>query len=227
MRKTACILLAAVVAIVLAASTGHAAGKKYTGFLGDYYMNMHPGPEGGVKERWLKPSADFSKYKKLMVDNVIFYFADDSADKGIDAEEMKELSDAFNQAIVDALKDRYTLVAEPGPDVARLRIAITNVKKSKPGRSAVSTILPIGLGISLIKKGATGTWSGAGATSAEFMALDSMSDDVIAVAADEQAAAFSDRFTGLGAAKEAFKFWAGRIRAFMDTASGGDKREPK
>jgi len=227
MKKTIYSLLGVMMVIVLVASTGQAAGKKYSGFLGDYYKNMHPGPEGGVKDRWLKPGVDFSKYKKLMVDNVIFYFADDSADKGVDAEEMKELSDAFNQAIVDALKDKYTLVAEPGPDVARLRIAITNVKKSKPGRSAVSTILPIGLGISLIRKGATGTWSGAGATSAEFMALDSMSDDVIAVAADEQAAAFSDRFTGLGAAKEAFKFWAGRIRAFMDTASGGNKMESK
>lgn len=223
MKKTICSLLTVVMAIVLAASTGQAADKKYSGFLGDYYKNMHPGPEGGVKDRWLKPGVDFSKYKKLMVDNVTFYFADDSADKGIDAEEMKELSDAFNQAIVDALKDKYTLVAEPGPDVARLRIAITNVKKSKPGRSAISTILPVGLGINLIKKGTTGTWSGAGATSAEFMALDSTSDDVIAVAADEQTAAFSDRFTGLGAAKEAFKFWAGRIKAFMDTASGGNK----
>jgi hypothetical protein len=166
--------------------------------------------------RWLKPGVDFSKYNKLMLDSVVFYFADDSEDKGIDADQMKELTDAFNEQLVNALKDKYPILAEPDPDVARLRIAITGVKKSKPGVSAVSSILPIGLGISLIKKGTTGSWSGSGGTSAEFMALDSATNDVIAVAMDESTAGFTERFTSLGAVKDAFKVWAQGIRRFMD-----------
>jgi hypothetical protein len=216
MKTAAKAVVAVVIGLVLLASTGFAADKKYSGFLGDYYKNLQPGPEGGAKERWLKPGVDFSKYNKLMVDSVVFYFADDSEDKGIDAEQMKELTDAFNQELMNALKDKYPIVAEPGPDVARLRIAITGVKKSKPGVSAVSSILPIGLGISLIKKGATGSWSGSGGTNAEFMALDSTTGDVIAVAVDERSAGFTERFTSLGAAKDAFKVWAEGIRRFMD-----------
>lgn len=216
MKKAGLVILAVVMGLVLIVTTGIAADKKYSGFLGDNYKNLGPGPEGGAKERWMKPAVDFSKYNRLMVDSVIFYFADDSEDKGVDAEEMKELSDAFNQELVNALKDKYPIVAEPAPDVARVRIAITNVKKSKPGVSAVTSILPIGIGLSLIKKGATGSWSGSGATSAELMVLDSMSNEVIACAVDQQTAGFTDRFSGLGAAKEAFKFWANRLRTVLD-----------
>jgi hypothetical protein len=216
MKKVAMALMALVLGVAFMASAGFAADKKYSGFLGDYYKNLKPGPDGGAKERWLKPGVDFSNYKKLMVHSVIFYFADDSEDKGIDAAEMMELTDAFNQELIDTLKDTYPFVTEPGPDVARVRIAITNVKKSKPGVSAVTSVLPIGLAVSLVKKGATGSYSGGGATSAEVAVLDSMSNDVIALAVDEQDAGFTERFSKLGSAKEAFKFWATRLKTFLD-----------
>ncbi len=216
MKKAVMVALAVIIGCALMVSTGSAADKKYSGFLGDYYKNLKPGPDGGAKERWLKPGVDFSKYNKLMVDSVIFYYADDSEDKGIDGEEMKMLTDAFNQELVNALQDKYPIVSDPGPDVARIKFAITNVKKSKPGVSAVTSILPIGLGISLIKKGVTGSWSGSGETSGEMMAMDSTSGEVIVLAVDSQSAGFTDRFSGFGAAKEAFKFWAGRVKTFLD-----------
>ncbi|OPY62953.1 MAG: hypothetical protein A4E62_02966 [Syntrophorhabdus sp. PtaU1.Bin002] len=220
MTKTVKIMMAVVIGVTLMTSAAFAAEPKYSGFLGDYYKNLQPGPKDGAKMRWLKPGVDFTKYNKLMVDSVIFYLADDSEDKGINAEEVKELTDAFNQEIVNALKDKYPIVSEPGPDVARLRIAITGVKKSKPGMSVVSSIIPVGIGISLIKKGVTGSYSGSGGTNAEFMALDSMSNDVIIAAVDERSAGYTERFTSLGAAKDAFKFWAERIRKFMDDMRG-------
>jgi hypothetical protein len=207
-----------VIGLAFMLCAGCASAPKETGFLNGYYKDLQPGPKGGVKERWLKPGIDFAKYNKFMVDSVIFYYADDSEDKGIDAEQMKELTDAFNLEIVNALKDKYPIVADPGPDVARLRIALTNVKKSKPVISAVTSVVPMGIAVSLVKKGAAGSWTGSGATSAEFEALDSMTNEVIAVASDEQTAGFTERFSRLGSAKEAFKFWAERIRKFMDEA---------
>ena len=68
--------------------------------------------------------------------------------------EMKELTDAFNLEIANAIKDKYPMVSEPNPDVLRIRVAITDIKQSKPGLSAVSAIIPIGLGFSVVKKGA-------------------------------------------------------------------------
>ena len=210
--------MAAVIGLTLTASAGFAAEQKYSGFLDGYYKNLEPGPKGGAKERWLKPGVDFSKYNKVMIDTVVFYYADDSEDKGIDVAQMEELTNAVNEALVEALKDRYPIVTEPGPDVVRLRIALTNVKKSKPVISAISSVVPVGIAASFIKKGVGGSWSGSGATSAELMALDSTTDDVIAVAVDTQTAGYFDRFSKLGSAKEAFKFWAERIPAVLDAA---------
>ena len=42
-------------------------GAAPKGFLGDYYGKLQPGPEGGVKQRWIKPGTDFSKYKRVML----------------------------------------------------------------------------------------------------------------------------------------------------------------
>jgi hypothetical protein len=218
MKRTARIVMAAVIGLTLTASAGFAAEQKYSGFLDGYYKNLEPGPKGGAKERWLKPGVDFSKYNKVMIDTVVFYYADDSEDKGIDVAQMEELTNAVNEALVEALKDRYPIVTEPGPDVVRLRIALTNVKKSKPVISAISSVVPVGIAASFIKKGVGGSWSGSGATSAELMALDSTTDDVIAVAVDTQTAGYFDRFSKLGSAKEAFKFWAERIPAVLDAA---------
>ena len=219
MKITTKICMFVVIGLSLALA-GCASAPKESGFLGNYYEKLGPGPEGGVKYRWLKPGVDFAKYNKLMIDSVVFYYAPDSEDTSIDAEQMKELTDAFNLDMVNTLKDSYPIVAEPGPDVARLRIALTGIKKSKPVVSAITSIVPVGIVVSVVKKGAGGSWTGSGATRMEFMGLDSMTNDVIGVAEDEQTAAYFERFSRLGSAKDAFKYWAERIKIFLDEAHG-------
>jgi len=227
MKKLAKFMLAVVTGIAFTVSVAFAGDLPFSGFLGNpgVYDQLTPGPEGGAKLRWLKPGVNFSEYDKFMVDSVIFYLSDQSEYKGIDPQEMKDLADSFNKELVDALKYKYTIVTEPGPNVARIRVAITNIKASKPGVSAVTSIVPIGLGVSVIKKGASGGWSGGGETCAELMVLDSSSNDVIAMAVDQQKAAFSARFSKYGSANDAFKFWSGRLVTFLDEARG-IKKEP-
>jgi hypothetical protein len=188
------------------------------GFLEGYYDRLESGPEGGAQLRWLKPGVDFGKYEKVMLDSVIFYLADDSEFKGIDGNEMKELTDAFNLAMVNALKDKYPIVAEPGPDVLQVKVAITDLKQSRPALSAVTSVVPIGLGISLIKKEATGAWTGSGTTGVEVLGVDTISNDVVGAAQDQQTAGFTERFSKWGSAEEAFEFWAKRLRLFLDNA---------
>jgi hypothetical protein len=219
MKKELKAILKMVVGLLLAMSLiSCASAPTSSGFLAGYYSNLQPGPADGVKMRWLKPGVDFSKYDKVMLDSVVFYFADDSEYKGIDPEQLKELSGTFNLDSVNALKDKYPIVSEPGPDVIRIKIALTGIKQSRPVISGITSVVPVGIGISVLKKGATGSWTGSGATSAEVMVIDSVSNDVIAVAQDEQTAGFTERFSRYGSAEEAFKFWAGRLRAFMDQA---------
>jgi len=211
----------AALGVALALSvTACATAQKPSGFLGEYYKNLEPGPEGGVKRRWVKPGVDFSKYDKVMLDSVVFYFAPESEDKGIDPEVMKELSDVFHLELVNAVKDKYPVVGEPGPDVARFKFALTGIRQSRPVLSGVSSIIPVGLAASAIKKGATGEWTGSGATGMEVLVIDSMSNEVIGAGQDKQTAGFTERFSRYGSAKDAFTFWAGRLRAIMDNLHG-------
>ena len=215
-RPAKAAIIAALGAALALSVTACATTQKPSGFLGDYYKNLQPGPEGGVKLRWIKPGVDFSKYDKVMLDAVVFYFAPDSEDKGIDPEVMKELADAFHLELVNAVKDKYPVVAEPGPDVARFKFALTGIRQSRPVLSGVSSVIPVGLAASTVKKGVSDEWIGSGATGMEALVIDSMSNEVIGAGKDEQTAGFTERFTKYGSAKDAFKYWAGRLRYIMD-----------
>jgi hypothetical protein len=215
-------MLSVVLCLVLTASIAFAA-EDFTrsGFLGNptVYDLLKPGESGGY--RWLKPGVDLKKYNKFMVDSVIFFLADKADYKGIDPQEMKELCDDFNKVLVAAFKDKLPIVAEPGPNVARVRFAITNVQPSRPGVSAVTSIVPVGLGVSVVKKGATGGWVGSGETAAELIILDTATNEIIAMGAIKRAAEFDERFSKWGSAHEAFKFWSEKlVTTIVDVRSG-------
>lgn len=223
MKKALGILVAMLLVAGCATTNGGSeASSTYaqTGFLKGYYDKLEPGPEDGAKLRWIKQDADWGRYNYVMIDSVVFFFDDASEYKGIDADDLKELADTFNQTLVDTLKDSYPVKTEPGIDVLRIRFAITDLEQSNPGISAVSTVIPVGLAVSTLKKGATGSWAGSGATSTEMMALDSMTNDVLAVAKDERAAGFTERFSKWGSAEEAFEYWAGKVKAYLDNVRG-------
>jgi len=93
--KTAKVVLAVVIGFALMASVAFAADPKYSGFLGDNYKNLQPGPEGGAKMRWMKPGVMFGNHNKFMVDSVIFFFADDCAPRGFTEDEGRPLRAAL------------------------------------------------------------------------------------------------------------------------------------
>ncbi len=181
-------------------------------FLGEYSNYLKPGEgEEQPKLVWFKEGADFTRFEKVMVDYVIFAFAEDSEYKGIDANELKEIADTASLALVNALQKEFPVVSEPGPDVLRVRVAITDLKQSKPVLSGVTSVVPVGLAVSLVKKGSQDTWTGSGATRAEMMVLDSVTNEVLAAGMDERSAGFTERFSKWGSTEEAFKFWGERF----------------
>lgn len=179
---------------------------------------LEPGPSGGAKMRWLKPGVDFARYKRVILDKVLFFFAPDSEYKGIDPQELKGLADAFKRQLVDSLKKTYPIVATPGPDVARIRFAITDLRQNHPVLGDLTTDEPIGLGKDNVKRRAATSWSGSGATETELLVFDSLTQNVIAAAKDSRTIGLKEKFTKWGAAEDAFQFWADRLKKFLDQA---------
>ena len=192
----------------LAACATTTPDKSRTRFLREYEKMMTPAPKGAASDmRWLKPGVDFGKYDKVMVDYVIFAISPDSEFDGIQADEMKLMADIASLALVEGLKTAYPVVSEPGPTTLRIKTAIVDLKQSNPGLSAVTTVVPVGLAISLVKKGTTGSYAGGGFTKAEAIAMDSMTNEVLAVGHADYSAAFTERFSSWGSVEEAFKKW--------------------
>ena len=200
-----------------ASTNGTTAGGHKAGFLHGYYDKLRPGQTSDdPKLMWIKPGVDYAKYNKVMVDYVVFAFAEDSEYKGIDANEMKTLADRASLALVRALEKKMPVVYKAGPDVLRVRAAIVDLKQNHPGVSAVTTVVPAGLAISVVKRGASGSWAGAGGTTAEMMIIDSMTNEVIAAGRDQKASGFTERFSKWGSVEDAFAFWGERLATRLD-----------
>ena len=200
---------------------GCAAAPKETpsGFL-KTYPQFQPGPSDGIDQLYTKPGLDLKKYNRVMLDEAQFFLKKGAASQGLQASELKELSDTFHKAIFEALGTAYPLVTEPGKDVLRIRLALTDIETSNPAMTGITTVLPVGLAVSVAKKAATGAHTGVGGASMEVEFLDSMTSERLAAGIDTFDGSKMSGFTKLGATKEAFEFWAKRLRVTLDKAHG-------
>jgi hypothetical protein len=185
-------------------------GQEYSGFL-QTYPPFEKGA-GGVDKRYIKEGVDFSKYDKIMMDEVVFFFREDADYKGIYPSDIAKLSEEFHKAFAEELGDILTDV--PAPNVVRMRLAVTDLELSSPVAGTITTVIPVGLAINFIKKGTTGEYVGVGSASMEAEFLDSISNIRIAAAVDKAPGGKLD-LGKFSAAKSAFQFWAKRLSIFI------------
>jgi hypothetical protein len=211
--KTSRILLMVLTVVAFLATVIGCAGRQEkinSGFLGTY-PSFEKGA-GNIDWRYLKPGIDFAKYKHVMMNEVVFYFDADADYKGIHPSEIKELSDAFHETFAQELGD--ILTDKPGPDVALMRLAVTDLQTSKPALGTLTTFIPVGLGVSLVKKGTTGEYIGVGSATMEAEFLDSLSNERVAAGMDKYPGGKLD-VGKLSAAKSAFQYWADMLAKFI------------
>ncbi len=206
------------------------------GFLSDYSQLK---PEGGDSNAYIRHTTPEvgGKYNKVMIDRIKIFFADESEYKGIDPTDLKALTDYFHNALVKSLGDAYPVVTEAGPDVMRLRIAVTNVTPNKPVASLVTLAVPFlwvadaGTGVA---KGQTGSTAFVGAASIEAEALDSQSSEQFAAYVETEipkkynwthgvtkgVTDYADSYSTWSYTKQAMDIWAKYIRERMDAVHG-------
>ena len=105
-------------------------------------MEPIPGMEGAWF--WNKPGLEFKDYDKVLLEDIEIFLAPDSKYKGINADQMKALTDSMRAVMIAALEPEYPVVSKAGPGVLVGRIAITNVYLDKP-KHKFGQYTPIGL----------------------------------------------------------------------------------
>lgn len=202
---------------------GCAAGGMKTveqsGFLGDY-SQLQPGGKDRVALLYIKPGANLRSYDKIMFDRVVVMLSDDAEYRAIDPALLKELTDYYQQALFNAVKDGYQVVDQPGPGVLRVRTALTELKPSKPVANTLSSITPPGIVASLAVKITSDDNLGTGEAGTEFEFLDAMTGERLAAGVDRRQGG-KGMFRGKwDDTKDAFDFWAQRFRERLDEVRG-------
>jgi len=195
------------------APTVQTRGVDTSGFLKDY-SHLKKGKGDQALLSYDNPSADWSRYNKIILEPVTVWRNENFDPDDVSQEDLQRIVDFLHTTIKDQLKNDYQIVNRAGADVLRMRIAITEADDSVVVMDTITNILPIGIGINLIKKVATGTSSFVGRAAIEAEILDSLTNERLAAMVDKRAGTKThhDKFKDWGDVNKAFTYWAERAR---------------
>lgn len=192
-------------------------------------------PDGSGALVYRKPGfepGDGARYKRFMIDPVLVWYSPESSYKGIFPDELKAITDYFRTTTVAHLQDRYPVVAEPGPDVVRIRAAIVDLHRENPIHLYQFT--PVGIVFSGVKAAAgldeiTRARVAAGnsyiiAATIEVGFFDSTTNELLGAYRDSTRASPARREAGgatWGQVKAGLDAWAQKLRARVDEAQAG------
>jgi hypothetical protein len=211
MKKTMVTMMLTLGLIAMLSGCGQ--GKKEmsrAAFLSDYSKLK---PESDTSLRYIDKKS-LATYSSFIVDKVEVHFQE-----GAEAIETKfrgkltetdiaDLTSYFDAELVKAVGDAgYTVVFQPGPGVARMRTAITDIKETNVVLAAVPQARLI-------------SGAGVGGASVEFEIVDSKTNRQIAAVLERKAGSRVP-FTGLtewGGAKAAVNNWVKRMKKRLEEA---------
>lgn len=76
------------------------------------------------------PEQIAKQYPAFMIDPIAVYFHPDAIGRPLKPDDLKELTDYFHRELAVGLNKRFFVVDTPGPNVARIRIAVIGVSAS-------------------------------------------------------------------------------------------------
>lgn len=220
---------AALLALALAGGctvTKQARTAPPAGFLVDY-ARLRPGQGDQMLLRYVNPDADPRAYRKVLIDPFQIVVRGDLPKDAID--DLRLAAGEGYRYLREELGKDYELVDSPQPGTLRIQAALTDARRASPVRHIVSSVLPVGLAVSLAKDAVTGKPTGVGEAALEIRGLDAMTGEILAEAADRRVGGMSlkgatDSWAGVD---EALRYWARRVRYVLCLGrSGPDCQAP-
>ena len=220
------ILVIALIAVTLP-SIGWAAGDvKFSGFLDDYSA-LVPNPERTGVLVYKAPDFQPRNYSRFIFTPIEIWIDPASEYKGVQPDQLKKITDRFLEVMIDALEDGYPIVDKPGPGVAIVRIALTNVylKKKKVKWYTYTPVGAVSKGVEV----AAGKNIALATAHLEMELLDSQSGQRLQAGIDLQAGEkLREKIkkekkapeTTWADVEETLEFYAKRLRQRMDAVRG-------
>ncbi|MGH7164769.1 MAG: DUF3313 domain-containing protein [Nitrospiraceae bacterium] len=217
------------------AATQEAKSVEKSGFLGDYSMlkegkrsTFGQGAENEALLVYKNPAADWRKYKKVQLDPVTVWMGPNSQMKDVKAEDRQRLANLLWSNIDEQLRKDYEMTSQPGPDVVRIQVAITEGESSNAVMDTVSSIVPQLKVLSGVKSLATGVSAFTGSASVEAKMTDGDTGALLAAAVDRRGGtkSLSGVTNSWHDVEEAYRFWAEKLRYRLCQHRGGSNCIP-
>lgn len=230
-------------------------GMTRSGFLSDY-ARLKPTKWGEGIECWKEANLNVKNYNKVLISRIVVSIAPPKSQDGsnvanptIDPTDLKMLTDYFHDDLVKSLKPIMQVVDRPGPGVAVLRVALTDLVPTTVAESVAGTLIPYAFVVEASSGAATGRPAGStpylGQTAMELQFRDGATGAVLAECRDAEigrkyaadmnsgvmgaaqtwANGYLNSFQSWSYAKDAFDKWSALI-ALRITQLRSDKPNP-
>lgn len=171
--------------------------------------------------RYVNPKGDINKYTKVLIEPVLVY-----GYAGMDTDERENHQKLANNAYVyvtQELKKDYRIVKSPEPGTLKIEMAIVNADSAKPVRNTFSTIIPVGMALSIVKYTATGKQAGVGEITMQIKITDASTKELLGAALDRRVGGkeLSHLWSSWHNADDALKYWAKRLSFTLCDMRGG------
>ncbi|MBL1264626.1 DUF3313 domain-containing protein [Candidatus Methylomicrobium oryzae] len=198
-------------------------------FLNDYSILEEDRDDDALMSYW-KEGADWSHYKKIIVDPVVIRKTLDSGLNDRPQIESSRLKELLEYRVREALKRDFKLVTRPGPDTIRVQLAITDAETSTLFLDQLTTLYPSARVSSLLKRLAFGTESFVGKASIERKVTDSTTGELLMASADCRAGGKTlvGSFNDWDDVEQAYVYWAQQLSyQLCEKAGNPECREPE
>ena len=126
------------------------------------------------------PNANFSKYRRVMLDATVIYGGPEANFKDISAADRQTYAATVDQEMRRVLGEKINLVSAPGPDVVRIHVTLIGVRTTVGGVATITRVMPIGIAVNAVRgaAGEGGTMTGGIELGVEL--YDSQTNDLLA-----------------------------------------------
>jgi hypothetical protein len=185
-------------------------------FLGPEFGKMTPVANAKERYSWRNPNFDPKHYSAVILDPTVVWQAEAMAqDAGVTREELDAVARHFDQVLLKAMQSiDFPVKSDAAPRTLRISAAITQVKASNPTMNTISSVLPVGILMTLGRKAAGGSDPNVGSCSIEMRFSDAVTGETLGLFADHKEGDKYDsaNFHALGQAEKATDQWAEGMR---------------
>lgn len=185
-------------------------------FLGADYGKMTQVVGHPERFAWRNPAFNPKNYSAVILDPTVIWQKDAlAAQSKVNPAELDALAKHFDEVLKKTMTDiEFPLRDTPAPRTMRVSAAITQVKASNPTMNTVSSVLPVGILITLGRKAAGAADPNVGSCTIEVRFSDAQTGETLGLFADHKDGDKYDsaNFHELGQAQKAIDQWAELLR---------------